>query len=145
MATVRRNRLVAAPPAEVWAVVSNPDHLPRWWPGVVRVEDVDRERFTEVHVSKRGRTVRLDFEITVSREPEERAWEQELIGTPFERYLRESRVAVRLTEQEAGTLVTVELRHSPRGVSLVGGGLLLARAGRRRAEEALDGLERLFR
>lgn len=144
MATVRRSRLMQASPGDLWQVLSDPHHLPRWWPGVVRVEGASRERFTEVHVSKRGRTVRMDFEVTVSREPEERVWEQELIGTPFERYLRESRVAVRLEPEGSGTRVTVEMRHTPRGASLIGGGLLLARAGRRRLDEALDGLERLF-
>jgi len=144
MATVRASRSLQASPAEVWAVISDPHHLPRWWPGVVRVEGVGRERFTEVHVSKRGRTVRMDFDVTVSREPEERVWEQALAGTPFERYLRESRVAVRLAPAQPGTRVTVELRHTPRGASLIGGGLLLARAGRRRLQEALDALERLF-
>jgi uncharacterized protein YndB with AHSA1/START domain len=128
----------------VWRVVADPHHLLRWWPGVARIEGVSDERFTEVHVSKRGRSVRLDFDVTVSREPHERVWVQELAGTPFERYLRESQVAVRLEERPPGTLVTLELRSSPRGASLIGGGLLLARAGRRRLEEALDGLERLF-
>ena len=32
MPTTRRSRLVASPPEQVWDVVADPYHLPRWWP-----------------------------------------------------------------------------------------------------------------
>ena len=38
----RRRRTLEAPPDEVWAVVADPHHLPRWWPRAARVEDVAR-------------------------------------------------------------------------------------------------------
>jgi len=39
---VTRKRTIAAPVAEVWRLVSDPYNLPRWWPRVGRVENVDR-------------------------------------------------------------------------------------------------------
>src|ERR671914_769981 len=36
---VRRRRLDASP-GRVWSVVSDPYHLPRWWPRTQRVENV---------------------------------------------------------------------------------------------------------
>ena len=34
--------MIAAPRERVWELVSDPHHLPRWWPRAVRVEDVRR-------------------------------------------------------------------------------------------------------
>ena len=65
----RRTRLIAAPARDIWAVVSDPHHFPRWWPGVVRVEGVSDDRFTHVYTSKRGRPVRMDFLLLVSEPP----------------------------------------------------------------------------
>ena len=38
----------SAPLDDVWQVVRDPYHLPRWWPRVQRVEGVTDEHFTEV-------------------------------------------------------------------------------------------------
>ena len=35
--------------------------MPRWWPGVVRMEGVQEDRFTQVFVTKKGRPVRDRF------------------------------------------------------------------------------------
>ena len=51
---VRRERLVSAPPAEVWRIVSDPTRLAAWWPGVTRVEEASREAWTTVLVLARG-------------------------------------------------------------------------------------------
>src|SRR5919112_1578797 len=37
---VTRTREIAAPVGAVWDLVSDPHSLPRWWPKVMRVEDV---------------------------------------------------------------------------------------------------------
>ena len=37
---VRRSRTVAAPVDDVWRIVRDPYHLPRWWPKTQRVEGV---------------------------------------------------------------------------------------------------------
>ena len=42
MPRVTRRRTLEAPVPEVWKLVSDPYALPRWWPRVSRVEDVDQ-------------------------------------------------------------------------------------------------------
>src|SRR3954469_20117104 len=86
MPTVRRSRFVMAPPERAWSIVSDPHHLPRWWPMVERVENVRRKEFTQVLRSKKGRTVRQDFRLAKEGR-RSRRWEQSLEGTPFERFL----------------------------------------------------------
>ena len=41
MPSTRRSRTIAAPLQLLWEVVEDPHHLPRWWPRVERIEDVD--------------------------------------------------------------------------------------------------------
>ncbi len=138
MRTARARELPAAP-AAVWGVAGDPAQLPRWWPGVVRVEGADPESFTQVHRTAKGRTVRADFRIASRRAEEELVCVQLLDGTPFARLLSASQVAVRLAPAGAGTRVELELRQSWRGVARLGA-LLGRAAGRRRLDEALDGL-----
>lgn len=147
MAAPRRSRTFDAAPQAVFALLADPHHLPRWWPGVSRVEGVEADHFTEVHISKRGRAVRMDFAVIASEPPDpargvpgRRVWEQELIGTPFERVLRESVTTAVIEADETGrSRVTLELRQRMSGYSRTGG-FLVRRAARRRLEEALDGL-----
>src|SRR5437588_5406569 len=120
--------------------------MPRWWPGVKRMENVERERWTQVFMTKRGRPVRMDFHLLESEPPESgaegsarRVWEQELAGTPFERVLREAITEVHLEPLDDGTRVTIALRQKLRGYSRTGG-LLLRRATSKKLDEALDGL-----
>ncbi len=134
-----RARVLPAAPAAVWGVAGDPAQLPRWWPGVVRVEGADPESFTQVHRTAKGRTVRADFRIASRRAEEELVCVQLLDGTPFARLLSASQVAVRLAPAGAGTRVELELRQSWRGVARLGA-LLGRAAGRRRLDEALDGL-----
>ena len=44
MPTVEDERELLAEPADVWAFVSEPHHLPDWWPGIAAVEP-DRRGF----------------------------------------------------------------------------------------------------
>ena len=123
--------------------MSDPHHLPRWWPRVQRVEAVDRERFTEVLATDKGRSVRADFRVLESRAPEVRRFRQEVDGTPFERLLRSAETEIRLApDGSGGTRVTLEIRQRLRGVGALGG-FMVRRATRRLADEALEGLERL--
>src|SRR2546430_179023 len=61
MPRVSRKRVIAAPRERVWELVSDPHHLPRWWPRTVRVEDVRqiqggrRSRWTTVLGTQSGR------------------------------------------------------------------------------------------
>lgn len=133
---------MASTPQRVWGVIEDPHRIPRWWPGVARIEGVTDNRFTEVHVTKRGRPVRLDFRLVQSDPPSFRAWEQELAGTPFERILNEAVTEIRVESHPPGTRVTIEQRQRLRGYSRTGG-LLLRRATGKRLAEALARLEQL--
>jgi Polyketide cyclase / dehydrase and lipid transport len=122
-------------------VLADPHHIPRWWPGVTRVEGVENERWTEVFVTKRGRPVRADFHLLTSEPPWRRAWEQELVGTPFERVLEEAITEVTLEPAGAGTQVTLAQRQKLRGYSRTGG-FMMRRATKSKLQEAIEGLER---
>ncbi len=143
MATAQRTRKLAASRQDLWDVIADPHHMPRWWPGVARMEAVTSDRWTQVFKTKRGRPVRADFHLLQSDPPSVLVWEQELAGTPFERVLNESIVEIRLEPVPAGaTEVTIVQRQKLRGYSRTGG-FLLRKATRSRLDEALDGLERI--
>ena len=121
MPTTTYTHTIAAPQQRIWEVLGDPHHMPRWWPGVTRVEGVDDEHWTEVFMTKRGRPVRADFHLIVSEPPWRRAWEQELAGTPFERVLDEAVTEVMLEPDSAGTTqVTIAERQKLRGYSRTG-------------------------
>jgi uncharacterized protein YndB with AHSA1/START domain len=149
MPTTRRSRTLPATLQQVWAVIEDPHHMPRWWPEVTRMEGVQEDRWTQVFTTKKGRPVRADFHLLESDPPDahdgalgRRSWEQDLVGTPFERVLNESITEVRLEAAGAGTHVTIEQRQKLRGYSRTGGPLL-RRATGGKLDEALDGLERI--
>lgn len=149
MATARSSRTLAAAPEQVWELLEDPHHMPRWWPGVMRMESVDEDRFTQVFKTKKGRPVRVDFHLLHSSGPEprgeplaQRTWEQEIVGTPFERVLSESIIDVMLEPDGGGTRVTIEQRQKLKGYSRTGG-FMLRRATRQKLEAALDGLEQI--
>ena len=139
MATAQRTRKLAVPQQRVWEVIADPHHMPRWWPGVARMEAVEKDSFTQVFKTKRGRPVRADFRVLESQPPWVRSWEQEVLGTPFERVLNESVVEVRLEPVDGGTEVTIVQVQKLRGYSRTGG-LMLRRASGAKLDEALDGL-----
>jgi len=140
MATAQRTRKLAVPQQRVWEVIADPHHMPRWWPGVARMEAVEKDSFTQVFKTKRGRPVRADFRVLESQPPWVRSWEQEVLGTPFERVLNESVVEVRLEPVDGGTEVTIVQVQKLRGYSRTGG-LLLRRATAAKLNDALDGLQ----
>lgn len=106
------------------------------------MESVTEDAFTQVHLTKKGRPVRIDFTVVASDPPWRQLWRQEVAGTPFERVLGESVVEIALDPDGGNTRVTIEQRQQLRGYSRTGM-FLLSRATRRRLDEALDGLERL--
>lgn len=98
MPTARLTRRIAAPPEQLWEVVCDPHHLPRWWPRVTRVEDVYDGSFTEVMKTRKGKTVRADFTIVESDASERRVrWDQRIEGTPFAGVLAASETELRLS------------------------------------------------
>jgi len=149
--TASRSRTIAMPMAELWALIGDPHHLPRWWPRVDRVEDVDGEAFTEVMRTAKGKLVRADFRVLQSDEPgHSLAWEQQLEGTPFARLLSEARTRVTLEPADPepgtsapGTRVTIELHQRLTGFFPRFGSFMVSRAAAKTLDEALDGLERI--
>jgi uncharacterized protein YndB with AHSA1/START domain len=140
----RRSRILAAPLEELWQTIGDPHHLPRWWPRVERVEDVQDGAFTELMRTAKGKAVRADFRLL---ETDEQAhaltWEQHLEGTPFARVLREARTRVSLEPADGGTRVTIELEQKLTGFFPRFGGFMVRRAAQATLDEALDGLERI--
>ena len=147
-------------------MVSDPHHLPRWWPRVERVEDVDGDAFTEVMRTGTGKVVRADFRLVrVDDAQRVLVWAQQVEDTPFERFLQSAETEVRLVAGAAQTTgsgspateVTIELRQTLRDSlsKTVGRGFTLGsyfkgfgnqmvnRAARDTLDEALDGLERI--
>lgn len=155
MPTARASRTIAAPPQQLWELVRDPHHLPRWWPRVSRVEDVDGGAFTEVMLTKKGKWVRADFDVVREDEAERvLTWAQRIEGTPFQRVLSAAETELRLAAADAlATEVTIELRQtlagfSPRFGMLAGfsprmGGRMVRRAAQATVEQALEGLERI--
>jgi uncharacterized protein YndB with AHSA1/START domain len=153
MPTARRTRTIAAPAEELWETIRDPHHLPRWWPRVSRVEDVDGDAFTELLATKGGKYVRADFQLVACDEREMRLrWEQQLQGSPFARLLREAVTEVSLHPTSAAgapggagpaTDVTIELSQKLRGFFARFGAHLVRRAATRTIDEALDGLQRI--
>jgi uncharacterized protein YndB with AHSA1/START domain len=141
---VRRSRVVAAAPDELWATVGDPYHLPRWWPRVERVELVQGDGFTQLLRTDKGRAIRADFRVVTSRRPELRRWRQEVDGTPFAGILAWSETEIRLEPDGSGsTRVTLEQDQKLRGMARFGG-FMVRRATRRALDGALDGLESLY-
>jgi uncharacterized protein YndB with AHSA1/START domain len=159
--TARCSRTIAASADELWLLVRDPHHLPRWWPRVTRVEDVEGDAFTEVMRTAKGRLIRADFNV-VQADEQQRAlrWSQRVEGTPFGRLLKSAETEVRLTpldDRPAGpsaldgshgnsrvaTEVTIELRQSLTGFFPRFGGFMVRRAAAATIEQALDGLERI--
>jgi len=146
MARVTRRRTIAAPVGEVWSLVSDPYSLPRWWPRVSRVENVEqksagrRSQWTKVLETSEGRGVRADYRCLSSAENERYVWEQQLEGTPFARHLRSSRIEVALRPDGAETQVDLSSVQVLRGMSRLGSPLMRRGQGEI-LDEALDGIE----
>ena len=140
MPTVVRSRTIAAPQQQVWELVSDPYHLPRWWPTVQRVEDVSDGAWTTVATSSRGRAVRFDWSRVYIEPPERIVWRQELAQTPFERFLRESVTGVILESAGEATKVELRIARKLRGLARFGA-IQMRRAARKELDGALDQLE----
>jgi uncharacterized protein YndB with AHSA1/START domain len=144
---VSRRRTITAPRERVWALVSDPYSLPRWWPRTSRVENVAlkpegrRSQWTKVLQTAEGRGVRADFRCLSSAEGERYVWEQELDGTPFARHLKASTVAVALSGEGEETEVSLTSAQTLRGMSRLGSPMMRGGQGKI-LDQALDGLER---
>jgi uncharacterized protein YndB with AHSA1/START domain len=146
MARVVRRRSIAAPASALWEVISDPYHLPRWWPRTQRVENVSTEgapgpSWTQVLETKGGRGIRADYRCVRAATDESYAYEQTVAGTPFERFLRSARTEIKLEPRDGETKVTLASERRLRGLSRLGSPMMRRATGRMLAE-ALVGLER---
>jgi uncharacterized protein YndB with AHSA1/START domain len=137
---------MAAPPEEVWRLLADPYHLPRWWPRCTRVEGVreaksgGRARWTMVLETARGSVVRADYKRLSAAEPSRLIWEQEIADTPFDRILRESQLEIGLEPTAGHTELTLTSSQRLRGLSRLGS-LMVRRGTARMLDEALAGVE----
>ncbi len=131
---------------EIWKLVADPYNLPRWWPRVSRVENVDRKsggrrsQWTKVLETAEGRGVRADYRCLSAAENERYVWEQELEGTPFARHLRSSQVEIALRPEGDGTRVDLSSVQTLKGMSRLGSPMMRKGQGEI-LEQALDGIE----
>jgi len=147
MPVATRSLTLGAPLEQVWELIGDPHHLPRWWPRVERVEDVRDGAFTEVMRTAKGKVVRADFELAhVDSSTHSLCWEQRLAGTPFERLLSSAETEITLAAppgEVAGTHVTIELRQALNGFLTRLGSFMVRRAAVATVDEALANLERI--
>jgi uncharacterized protein YndB with AHSA1/START domain len=144
MPRISRARTIPAPRDEIWDVISDPYHLPRWWPRVERVEEVVGSAWTKVMISSRGRAVRSDYTRIETDAPRRMLWRHEVDESPFERLLAESTIELELEpDGEERTKVRLTADQTLRGKTRFGG-MMVRRATRRNLDEALDGLKRAF-
>ena len=136
---VARSRTVAAPVDDVWRIVRDPYHLPRWWPRTQRVEGVSSDGWTSVLMTESGRSVRADYRVELMKAGERRRWSQEVAGTAFEKLFREVVYEIALVPAQAGTDVGLQVHQRPVGWARFGG-VMLRRAARTQLDEALEGL-----
>ena len=141
MPTTSRRRTIDVDRDVAWELVSDPHHLPRWWPKVKRVEHAGPLGWTKVFVTGRGRTVRADFTRLEQRPREMVSWSQDLEDSPFERLLEEAITEVRLADAGPATEVTIVLRQRLRGWARFAP-FLVKRATRKLLDDALDGMQR---
>jgi len=94
-----------------------------------------------VLMSDRGKPIRADYTLADSRPMEMLEWRQELVETPFERMLSQSRILIEL-ESEGATVVTLRSTERLRGLARLGS-LMVRRATRKRLSQALDDLGEL--
>ena len=147
MPKISRKRVIRAPVEDVWAVVSDPYHMPRWWPRTTRVEAVNkvkgggrRTQWTSVLETRSGRGVRADYRVLSSATGDRFVFEQQLEDTPFEKVLRSSVTEIGLTPRDGETEVRITSRQRLRGLSRLGSPMM-GRAQRQILTGALDALE----
>jgi len=126
MPRVSRKRVIDASRERVWELVSDPHHLPRWWPRAMRVEDVHqapggrRSRWTTVLETERGTGVRADYRCTSSAAGERYVWEQCIEGTPFEKNQRSASLKIQIQGRNGSTHVTRASTERLRGLPRLG-------------------------
>ena len=143
MPVVSRDRTVPAAQERLWQAVADPECLPKWWPRVLRVEDVSESAWTTVLTGADRRALRADYTLLDAERPRRLRWRQEVEESPFERILKGAVTDLELEPRgERETAVRLTATLTLRGLSRLGG-LQVRRATRRQLDEALAGLDAL--
>ena len=140
MPLVSRAHTLPAVPQRLWTFLADPGCLPRWWPGVTRVEEVSGHGWTTVLAAPRGRRLRADYTLVSCDHPSRLRWRQEIEESPFERIMSSAVTTIDLEPASEGSTevrITAEIRL--RGLSRLGG-LQMGLATRRRLDTALASL-----
>ena len=133
-------------PDAVWEYVTDLKNLPRWWPRTASVRDVSGtgatvgSRWTQVLQARSGNRLGASLICTVADRPEVWRFEQETVGTPFERMMKAAWTELRISPEGDGAELELELGQSLHGLSRLGA-LFVRRASAKTAGEALDALE----
>jgi uncharacterized protein YndB with AHSA1/START domain len=133
----RRREIEGAGADELWAIVRDPYHLPRWWPRVERVENVTGDAWTAVLRTERGHSLRADYRL-LDRGGRRLSWELLVDGTPFEKIFRSQVTTVAVD----GSRVALEVEQQSRRWARLGG-IMLRRGTSRLLDDALDNLGEL--
>jgi uncharacterized protein YndB with AHSA1/START domain len=153
MIEVVRQRQVDGAPADVWAVVTDPDQAPNWFTFAERVEVLDNSRVGSGQKQRQygrwgKRRAEVDREITEYDPPHGYAWRhlaERLDGKPAPRFARSTDFQIRLEPAGDGTLVRLRSRQEPASAVK---GLVMRAFGTREVvsqmDRSLDRLAALF-
>jgi uncharacterized protein YndB with AHSA1/START domain len=161
MIEVVRQRKVDAAPADVWAVVTDPDRAPDWFTFAERVEVLDSPDGPTASGGGAGvgqrqrqygrwgrRQAEVDREITEYDPPHGYAWRhlaERLDGRPAPQFARSTDFQIQLEPAGGGTLVRLRSRQEPASAVK---GLVMRAFGTRdvasRMDRSLDRLAALF-
>jgi uncharacterized protein YndB with AHSA1/START domain len=143
MIEVVRQRQVDGAPADVWAVVTDPDQAPNWFTFAERVEVLDN---SAGGVGQRQRQygrwgkrhAEVDREITEYDPPHGYAWRhlaERLDGKPAPQFARTTDFQIQLEPAGDGTLVRLRTRQEPASVVK---GLVMRAFGTRDVASQMD-------
>lgn len=116
---VVRERVLAADPGQLWALVSEPEGLTRWFAFAERIEVLEGEgqgRRQRLHGRWGTRRSEVDQTVTAFEPSRVIEWvhdEERLDGKPAPKFAAETRFAIRLEQVDGGTKVTLDSRQVP--------------------------------
>lgn len=141
MLDVIRERRVAAPPEQLWPLVSDPARLPEWFTFALGGEVVEGEgigRRQRMHGEWGSKRSEIDQEVVEFDPPRRIAWvhlAERLDGKPAPRFAATTRFTVDLTPDGDGARVRL---HSAQEPASLARGLVMRLFGSREIAQNLD-------
>ena len=147
MADVIRERRVAAPPEQLWPLVSNPERLSEWFTFALAGEVLEGEgvgRRQRMHGEWGRKRSEIDQEVVEFDPPRRLAWvhvAERLDGKPAPRFAASTRFTIDLVPDGDGTSVRLHSAQKPAGPLR---GLVMRLFGQREIAQNLErSLDRL--